>query len=58
MQKVGLERLVLETDHEDATFAQESIQQCISYIAETFGVDERTVIETTTRNAHALYGLS
>eukprot|EP00977_Amphora_coffeiformis_P019534 scaffold7349_cov173-Amphora_coffeaeformis.AAC.15 len=58
MLKVGLERLVLETDHEDSAFVQESIQQCISFIAETFGVDEKTVIETTTGNANALYGLS
>jgi len=58
MLKVGLERLVLETDHEDSALVQESIQQCISYIAETFGVDERAVIETTTGNAKILYGLS
>ena len=58
MQKVGLDRLVLETDHEDAAFVQESMRQGISYIAETLNVDETTVIETTTRNANALYGLS
>ena len=58
MQKVGLERLVLETDHEDAAFVQESLRQGVEFMAEVFGVDEKTIIETTTRNAHALYGIS
>ena len=58
MKKVGLERLVLETDHEDAVYVQESMRECISFISETFGVSEDTVIETTSKNAHALYGLS
>ena len=58
MQKVGLERMVLETDHEDAARVQSSMRQGIAYIAETFKVDEAEVIETTTKNALALYGLS
>lgn len=58
MKKVGLERLVLESDHEDAALVQESMRQGIAYIADTFAVDERTVIEKTTENARVLYGLS
>ena len=58
MQKVGLERMVLETDHEDAAFVQPSMREGIAYIAQALGVDEATVIETTTKNALDLYGLS
>lgn len=58
MQKIGLERLVLETDHEDASLVSDSLRQGIAFIAEALKVDEATVIETTTQNAYELYCLS
>jgi Tat protein secretion system quality control protein TatD with DNase activity len=58
MQKVGLERLVLETDHEEASRVPQSMQEGIAFVAETFGVDARVVVERTTQNARDLYGLS
>ena len=57
MQKVGLERLVLETDHEDAALVQGSTRDGMQFLAQTFDVDEDTVIQTTTWNAHTLCGI-
>jgi Tat protein secretion system quality control protein TatD with DNase activity len=58
MRKVGLERLVLETDHEDAAQVPVSIQEGIRFLAEAFNVSEQQVIEKTTANAFELYGLN
>lgn len=58
IRKIGIERLVLETDHEDASFVPESIQQCIRYLSEALEMEERYVIEKTTANAFELYGLN
>jgi Tat protein secretion system quality control protein TatD with DNase activity len=35
VRKVGIERLLLETDHEDAACVPESIQECIRFLSET-----------------------
>lgn len=57
IRKVGLLRLVLETDHEDADLVQESMEQGISLIADALGVSHEEVVEQTTQNAYDLYGL-
>lgn len=58
IRKVGLQRLVLETDHEDANRVPYSMEQCINFISDTLQVDRTTVIEQTTANAFDLYGLN
>lgn len=58
IRKIGIERLVLETDHEDAAYVPESVVQCINYLASTLEIDEEEVVERTTANAFALYGLN
>jgi Tat protein secretion system quality control protein TatD with DNase activity len=58
MRHVGLERLVLESDHEDAAFVPASIDECIDYMAEALSLSRQEVITQTTRNAFDLYGLS
>jgi Tat protein secretion system quality control protein TatD with DNase activity len=58
VRKVGIDRLVLETDHEDAACVPESIQACVRFLSETLEMDEQEVIDRTTANAFDLYGLS
>mmetsp|Transcript_10141 Transcript_10141/g.15497 ORF Transcript_10141/g.15497 Transcript_10141/m.15497 type:complete len:293 (+) Transcript_10141:77-955(+) len=58
VRKVGLERLVLETDHEDAGQVLSSMDKGISLIAEALNESRDTVIERTTQNAFDLYGIS
>ena len=58
MRKVGLERLVLETDHEDAENVPGSILECIRYISAALDIEQEDVIKTTTKNAYSLYGLT
>jgi len=57
IRRVGIERLVLESDHEDAALVPTALQDCIRYVAEALELDEQTVIEATTANAYDLYGL-
>lgn len=57
IRKVGLEKLVLETDHEDAARVPESMAKGIELIAEALGESQEMVIEQTTKNAFDLYGL-
>jgi TatD DNase family protein len=57
IRKVGLNRLVLETDHEDASLVPQSIEEVISLIADALNVSRDEVVEQTTRNAFDLYGL-
>jgi Tat protein secretion system quality control protein TatD with DNase activity len=58
IRKVGIERLVLETDHEDAALVQESLMEGIRLISTALDVEPHEVVEQTTRNAFDLYGLS
>jgi Tat protein secretion system quality control protein TatD with DNase activity len=58
IRRIGLERIVLETDHEDASRVEESIQSGIRYIAEALDEPEEVIVEQTTANALALYQLS
>jgi Tat protein secretion system quality control protein TatD with DNase activity len=58
IRKVGLERLVLESDHEDAALVAGSIEASISFIAEALQVERDEVIQKTSENAFHLYGLA
>ena len=58
IRKVGLDRLLLETDHEDAACVPESVESGIRIIAEALGCSEQDVIEKTTANAFHFYRLS
>ena len=57
VRHVGLERLLLESDHEDAALVPESVREGIQFYADALGVDEALVVERTTANALDLYGL-
>ena len=57
IRKVGLSRLVLETDHEDADLVPGSMEQGISLIADALHLSHDEVVEQTTRNAFDLYSL-
>ena len=57
VRKIGLDRLVLETDHEDAALVPSSIQEGIRFLADALNVEESVVIERTHENALDLYGL-
>jgi TatD DNase family protein len=57
VRKIGLDRLLLESDHEDASLVPDSIDECVRFYAEAFETDEKVVIEKTLRNAAELYGL-
>lgn len=56
-QKVGSERILLESDHEDAGSVPESMDTCIAFMAECFQKDAQTIIQQTTKNAYDFYGI-
>lgn len=58
IQKVGLDRLVLETDHEDAGRVADSMQAGIQLLAEALETSEDEIVQRTTKNAFDLYRLS
>ena len=58
IRKVGIERLVLESDHEDAARVPDSIEKCIEFLATTLEMEKQEVVERTTANAFDLYGLN
>jgi TatD DNase family protein len=58
VEKVGLARLVLESDHEDAALVPDSIAECVRFLADVLNEDEGVIIEQTTRNAFDLYNLT
>jgi Tat protein secretion system quality control protein TatD with DNase activity len=57
IRHIGLDRLVLETDHEDASRVPESIENGIRLLAEALDESEETIVERTTANAFELYSL-
>jgi Tat protein secretion system quality control protein TatD with DNase activity len=57
IRAIGLDRLVLETDQEDAALVYESMQRGIQYLAQALDVTEEEVIAKTTRNAMDFYGI-
>ena len=58
VRKVGIERLLLETDHEDAARVPESIKDGIQFMAKALDCSFDEVVERTTYNAFAFYNLS
>ena len=57
VRKVGLHRLVLETDHEDASRVSKSMIQGIEYLSEVLNVTSTELIIQTTKNSYKLYGI-
>jgi TatD DNase family protein len=57
IRKVGIDRLVLESDHEDSTLVAEDMEHGVSLIAEALDETEEAIVERTTVNAFELYGL-
>lgn len=55
---VGLDRIVLETDHEDPEQVPSSLVTGIRYLAETLECSYQQVVEQTTKNAADLYGVN
>jgi TatD DNase family protein len=58
IRTVGLERLVLETDHEDAARVPSSMEQGLHVISEALGVTQEELIARTNQNVQDLYGLN
>jgi TatD DNase family protein len=57
MQSVGIERLVLETDHEDASRVPTSMKLGREVIARALEITQEELIHQTNKNAKDLYGL-
>jgi Tat protein secretion system quality control protein TatD with DNase activity len=57
IRHIGIERLVLESDHEDAVLVPDSMEAGIDYLAEALQVNRDTLVERTTRNALQFYNL-
>jgi len=57
VRHVTIERLLLETDHEDAALVPDSIQAGIQFYAQALGLDESEIVERTTANALEFYGI-
>lgn len=55
IRAVGLERLVLETDHEEAYKVPTTMKEGLRVISETFGITQDELIEITNQNAQDLY---
>jgi len=58
VRKIGIDRLLLESDHEDADLIPEDIVRCIDFMATALGVSAEYVVERTTANAYDFYELN
>mmetsp|Transcript_39295 Transcript_39295/g.95032 ORF Transcript_39295/g.95032 Transcript_39295/m.95032 type:complete len:447 (-) Transcript_39295:367-1707(-) len=58
IKAVGLDRLVLETDHEDAARVESSMKMGVRVIADALSVSEEELIRVTNANARELYQLA
>jgi TatD DNase family protein len=56
IREVGLDRLVLETDHEDAGLVASSMKLGLHVISNAFAISENELIEKTNQNVADLYG--
>ncbi len=56
IQEVGLDRLVLETDHEDAALVASSMELGLQVISKALEVSEDFLIQQTNHNVCRLYG--
>ena len=57
IRKIGLEKLVLETDHEDSKYVLQSMEDSIKYLSQALDVTPTEIILQTTKNAYDLYGI-
>ncbi|KAL3938642.1 MAG: hypothetical protein SGARI_001662 [Bacillariaceae sp.] len=57
IREIGLDRLVLETDHEDVRKVSQSMKMGIAEIAKALDVTEAELIRATNENVRDLYGL-
>jgi TatD DNase family protein len=57
LQEVGLERIVLETDHEDAAKVASSMKLGLQIISKAFGITEEELIAVTNQNVRDLYSI-
>lgn len=55
IQKIGLHRLLLETDLEDASNAWEDLMHCVDGISDALDVDVSLVADQTYKNAECFY---
>ena len=58
IKTVGLDRLVLETDHEDAARVESSMKMGVRVIAEALSISEEELIRVTNSNARELYQIA
>ena len=58
IKAVGLERLVLETDHEDASSVSSSMKMGVQLISQALGVTKDELVTRTNQNVQDLYGLN
>jgi TatD DNase family protein len=57
IREVGLDRLVLETDHEDAGLVASDMKLGVKVISKVFEISEHELIQITNQNACDLYSL-
>lgn len=57
IRKIGIDRLVLESDRENFRFVTVDLVENVKYIAEALNIDEAEVIKKTTENAMRFYDL-
>lgn len=57
IRKIGIDRLVLESDREDYRPVPDDLAANAKYIAEALGMDQSEVINRTSENAMRFYGL-
>lgn len=57
IRRVGVDRIVLETDHEDAAHVPAAMQQGVAFLAETLDVSCSELVARANANAMALYGI-
>ena len=58
VRKIGIDRLLLETDHENYLLVKDSLDANASFVAKALGMDKHEIIEKTTANALRFYGQS
>ena len=58
MEKVGIERLVLESDLEDYHSVLNDLETSVGFTARVFGMGEDDVLRQTNANARYIYGLT
>ena len=57
IKKVGIDRLVLETDLEDYSGVIDDLHRNVEFVAEALGIEAQTVVEKTLENSRRLYNI-